>query len=160
MESMEGFRRLNDLQISDCLVGDLPEVLEIENSSFDCPYPFSLFQKLFSTRGTIFRVSRIDGKVVGYCVTARKDDITFTIVSLAVSRSFRRLGIGLRLLNDSIQLLAEKNRIKVVELQVSVQNKAAVSLYLGRGFERAGIIRRYYENGDDALVMRYTLGKL
>ncbi len=82
------------------------------------------------------------------------DTNTAVIVSLAVHPEFRHKGIGRKLVYDSIS--ARRNSIRnavKIELQVSVKNIPAQTLYLNCGFAKTGYIRNYYENGDDALLM-------
>jgi ribosomal-protein-alanine N-acetyltransferase len=42
-------------------------------------------------------------------------------------------------------------------LEVAVTNTAARALYAAHGFTEAGLRRRYYSDGTDALVLRSTL---
>jgi ribosomal-protein-alanine N-acetyltransferase len=42
-------------------------------------------------------------------------------------------------------------------LEAAVTNAAALALYAAHGFTRAGLRRRYYTDGTDALILRSTL---
>ena len=42
-------------------------------------------------------------------------------------------------------------------LEVAVTNDAARALYVRHGFTEAGLRRRYYTDGTDALILRSTL---
>jgi [ribosomal protein S18]-alanine N-acetyltransferase len=45
-------------------------------------------------------------------------------------------------------------------LEVAAANAAARALYAAHGFTEVGLRRRYYGNGDDALMLRCTMPKL
>jgi len=142
-----------EVQIGDCNPEDLSEIKEIEDGSFDHPYPSSMFKDLLQNSNG-FRVARFGRRIVGYYVMSPSGYERIVIVSLAVHRDFRRMGIGEKLVMDSIALC--KNRFSAarkIELQVSVKNRAAQNLYLKCGFRKIGIIQNYYENGDDATLM-------
>jgi len=75
------------------------------------------------------------------------------IVTIAVRRSRKNLGLGEWLLINIIEL-AKQLRAKYVTLEVRVSNKTAQALYEKYGFTRAGTRRKYYsDNGEDALIM-------
>ena len=40
-----------------------------------------------------------------------------------------------------------------ITLEVRVSNDPAIALYRSFGFEEAGVRRRYYQDGEDALIM-------
>ena len=42
-----------------------------------------------------------------------------------------------------------------MSLEVRVSNLAAINLYQQMGFAEVGRRKRYYENGEDALMMEY-----
>ncbi|GJL96357.1 MAG: alanine acetyltransferase [Hyphobacterium sp.] len=78
------------------------------------------------------------------------------ILTLAVARECRGLGIGHALLDQAVSR-AELAGAKSVFLEVSTRNEAAITLYTKCGFVRGGLRRDYYADGSDALVMEKTL---
>ena len=75
------------------------------------------------------------------------------ITTLAVRNSFRRQGIGERLLVQIVEMAIQLN-VNVVTLEVRISNKQAQTLYEKYGFQRVGIRRAYYtDNGEDAIIM-------
>jgi len=75
------------------------------------------------------------------------------ITTLAVRNSFRRQGIGERLLIQIVEMAIQLN-VNVVTLEVRISNKQARTLYEKYGFQRVGIRRAYYtDNGEDAFIM-------
>ena len=75
------------------------------------------------------------------------------ILTLAVIPAARRLGLGAALLRAAMDH-AFRSGAAAMFLEVSVTNRAAQMLYAGHGFARAGLRRRYYADGTDALVLR------
>jgi ribosomal-protein-alanine N-acetyltransferase len=75
------------------------------------------------------------------------------IVTVAVRNSYRRMGIGERLLIAAIDTALEYDQ-DVLTLEVRKSNEAAQQLYLKYGFDRVGLRKRYYtDNNEDAVLM-------
>jgi ribosomal-protein-alanine N-acetyltransferase len=78
------------------------------------------------------------------------------VLTLAVIPKVRRQGIGLRLLEAALTHAALRGA-RIAFLEVAISNVAARGLYERAGFEAAGLRRRYYADGTDALVLRRPL---
>ncbi len=78
------------------------------------------------------------------------------ILTLAVSPTVQRAGLGFSLLAATIEL-ATSLGARVVFLEVSITNIAARALYTKAGFIEAGRRRRYYSDASDALVLRLDI---
>ena len=75
------------------------------------------------------------------------------IVAIAVRESYRRKGLGERLLYDAIEL-ALANKQENVTLEVRRSNTGAQALYEKYRFLNVGVRKRYYsDNHEDAIVM-------
>ena len=78
------------------------------------------------------------------------------IVTLAVRRDYRKLGVGGAILHHCLRICFEKSFINVT-LEVRASNKSAQSLYLKHGFKTVGVRKNYYTNdGEDDLIMTNT----
>ena len=134
----------------------LRRILEIEGEVFpEDAYPRELFLELCEECGDLFFVAHSGGKVAGYAVTCaskRKAEL----VSIGVDSRSRGQGIGSALLARTIAGLRERNTRRL-ELAVRAGNDVAANFYRRRGFRAAGRIRRYYEDGADALRMTLQL---
>lgn len=105
--------------------------------SFDFPWQVSDFQSLCmlsSTKGWINEESLLVYSQV-------LDEME--ILTVCVHPNVRHQGKGFFLLSCLIQE-AEKQKVKRIFLEVSVENKAAISLYEKIGFHQIGIRRNYY----------------
>jgi ribosomal-protein-alanine N-acetyltransferase len=78
------------------------------------------------------------------------------ILTLAVTPAARRHGLGRILLVKATEMAAACG-VRVVFLEVSVANIAALALYTSLGFIQAGRRRQYYSDRSDALVLRLDL---
>ncbi len=60
--------------------------------------------------------------------------------------------IGTRLMDDLVARATNTTDIDAIFLEVRPSNHAAVRLYESKGFTHISSRKRYYSNGDDALV--------
>ncbi len=89
----------------------------------------------------------------GLAVTAPDADVQ----TLAVAPGAQRRGVGALLLDALLDGAREGGATSLL-LEVRADNEPARALYAGRGFERVGVRRRYYQPEDvDALVLRRRL---
>ena len=164
--------------------GDIPEVLEIERMCFIDPWTIESFRgiinnNLYTSIGVFkenphARVSFANPtprkmeisdsrscdpviykvKLLGYLIALQKVD-ELHILNIAVKPENRRKGLGGLLLDSILHRLG--SRIKVALLEVRVSNSQAISFYTKRGFRSIGRRKRYYPNGEDALLMALHL---
>jgi len=80
------------------------------------------------------------------------------ILTLAVLPEARRQGLARALLQAAAEEAGARGAATLF-LEVALRNEAARVLYAGAGFAEVGRRRRYYADGDDALVMRLTLAR-
>lgn len=77
------------------------------------------------------------------------------IISIATKASHRRQGFAEQLLRAVIQIQSVERAF----LEVNANNTSAISLYQKCGFQIQGIRKKYYEQRDDALLMRWVRSK-
>lgn len=78
------------------------------------------------------------------------------ILTLAVVPARRREGLGRALLQAAMGEAGRRGAGEMF-LEVAAGNDAARALYESAGFRAAGLRRRYYADGADALVLRAAL---
>ena len=140
-------------RIRRCTDGDLDAILRIENESFSDPYDRGTFSQLLRSEPEGFLVAEgDDGDILGYVASSARYGL---ILSLAVSAGHRREGIGTMMMDAALRYL--RGRARGVTLQVRVSNAPAISLYRRFSFREVGKVRRYYPDGEDALVMTLDL---
>jgi L-amino acid N-acyltransferase YncA len=74
-------------------------------------------------------------QIIGYCISSvEKDDLTVgEIDSVYIEDKYRKLGIGLNLLQESVMWL-EAQKVKTQKLMVSYGNEGVFELYKKLGF--------------------------
>ena len=131
---------------------DVKRVLEIEMDSFKDPYPASILIDIYNL-GAGFLVAQQDNIVVGYIIFWIRYEDEGHIISLAVDRNYRRTGIGAELVEYAIDIFKKCN-IREIKLEVRVGNKGAREFYEKLGFKEKEIFKNYYEDGEDAVIMK------
>lgn len=74
------------------------------------------------------------------------------ILRIATDPQMRRQGLGISLLH-CLRQECQHRQIERILLEVSVDNPAAIGLYLREGFTQKGRRPRYYSDGSDALIL-------
>jgi ribosomal-protein-alanine N-acetyltransferase len=135
---------------------DLDRLLEIERNAFPkAAYPRELFLELFENCAAMFFVALRGRSLVGYVVTCVRPPRA-ELISIAVGRRYRRLGIAEALLRRTVTRLRQAGTARL-NLMVRARNRGAIALYRNFGFRRTGRVARYYENGEDGLRMSLVL---
>jgi ribosomal-protein-alanine N-acetyltransferase len=134
---------------------DLDKVLEIEALSFSRPWTRQHFlDEMKSACGYPTVAVLPDGALAGYlCLKQVLDEAE--ILDVAVDPALRGLRIGRRLVEGALDS-SRKRGAEVVSLEVRVGNVEATALYQRLGFREIGRRKRYYDNGEDAILMEYT----
>jgi ribosomal-protein-alanine N-acetyltransferase len=95
-------------------------------------------------------------KIIGFVVGLEVVPGTLKIPMLAVKKEYRKQGIGSALLNNFLEEAALQN-IKQADLEVKKDNKQAIKFYQKHGFEIVETISKFYQNGEDAYIMRRAI---
>ncbi len=157
---------LNAIEFMD--ISDLPEILELERSSFgkmawsskdfetalssDYDYPMVVHKRPVNTED---RESYINN-LAGYSVL-RLLGPEAEIENICVSPDMRRNGIGETLMQKMIQTALTK-KASVIFLEVRAGNTPARALYQKLGFKELYVRKGYYRDPtDDAIIMQLTL---
>ena len=135
---------------------DNKQIEELEKICFAFPWTYEMIRDtqehpLFCG----YVACDIDGLVIGY-VGAIYFDTQADIALVAVHPSSRRHGVAQSLINRLIGALLGFG-VTEVFLEVRVSNESAKNLYLKLGFTPVGIRKNYYENTEDAIVMKKVL---
>lgn len=131
---------------------DLEEVCQIERETFSDPWSKASFLETLSDENNHYLVVIIDGSVAGYCGYCGVCGEGY-IYNVAVKPTFRRQGIGQRMLEELIKQ-AESRGITSLTLEVRKSNYPAINLYKKLGFVEAGIRKDFYTKPiEDAVIM-------
>ncbi|PAV57765.1 hypothetical protein WR25_11385 [Diploscapter pachys] len=102
------------------------------------------------------------GNIVGYVLAKMEEDPEEEphghITSLAVKRSYRRLGLAQKLMDQTARAMIETFNARFVSLHVRVSNRAALNLYKNTlKFNVNDVEPKYYADGEDAFAMKRCL---
>lgn len=136
-------------------IPDLKRILEIEEMSFDDPYPPSILKDIYNL-GAGFLVAQQDNIIQGYIIFWIRFEDEGHIISLAVDKNHRRKQVGSQLV-DMAKDIFTKYGLKNIKLEVRAENKGARNFYQRMGFNEEKVITAYYEDGENAIVMNKNL---
>jgi [ribosomal protein S18]-alanine N-acetyltransferase len=140
------------LRIRKFRLGDLDRIQEIEEASFGKDaYERNLFAEFYHKCGDLFLVVERRSGVCGYIVTCQRGDRA-EIVSIAVDPPSRAKGAASSLMASTLRRLRRRNAGRLV-LMVKVTNAAARAFYEKYGFHKVRVVRGYYEDGTDGLLL-------
>ena len=133
---------------------DLTSIINIEKAVYNKPYwNMKMLKKLFidSIIETVWVIENRK-KIIGFLIEQRCDN-EINLLNVAVDRQFQNRGIGKKLINhylDRIPLNCS------VFLEVNKVNIIARKIYADLNFKNIGMRKNYYNDGGDALIMKYT----
>ncbi|NJD91092.1 MAG: ribosomal-protein-alanine N-acetyltransferase [Geobacter sp.] len=133
---------------------ELPQIIAIERLSYPLPWSEQHFLDELSSRVALPLVALdAEGAVLGYICAMQVLDEGH-ILNVAVAPEARGKGIG-RLLCERVLADCRAADAAFVSLEVRVSNHSAIELYQRIGFVECGRRKRYYENGEDAIMMEF-----
>jgi ribosomal-protein-alanine N-acetyltransferase len=132
-------------------------VLIIEALSFRNPWVEEMFlAEIDDTTGVSHAVVAEEGRrVVGYA-TYRVVFDDAHLMNIAIGPAFRNQGRGRKLLRWVMDQCA-RLKARTMFLEVRPSNHAARKVYEEFGFKVIDVRRKYYHDGEDALVMETSL---
>lgn len=140
-----------EIKVEQAELSDEQEILNIECSTIACnvltekDINLALTDKNYKT----FKVL-LNNEIAGFIILQITDELN--VVSIAVKKQFRNLGLATRLLLAS-QEYAKENKINNLSLEVSYKNITAYLLYKKFGFKQRRIRKNYYQDGSDCIEM-------
>ncbi len=134
---------------------DLPQILAIEQASFAYPWTAEMLMSGEESPYAIRLLDEREGKVVGFfCGVCLFE--TAEVHDVATHPDCRKQGIGEGLLQAYHEEAKRRGGTESF-LEVRAHNLPALTLYQKLGYEWVTTRKKYYEDGEDAFVMRKTL---
>lgn len=134
---------------------DIEKVNEIEQVCFKIPWSKDEFRCLLNFTDTIAVVCEKGEEIVGYGIGILFNSYLH-IANLAVKPTYRRRGIGSKLISYVLNHACKKHK-EFATLEVRVNNQAGINLYKKLGFKDKGIKESYYPDGESAIIMKKSL---
>jgi ribosomal-protein-alanine N-acetyltransferase len=137
---------------------DAPALAAAHAAAFDHPWDAAAFTELMAGPG-VFALAAGAGPTAGL-ILCRVAAGELEVLTIGVDPAARRQGLA-RALMAAALAAGRQAGAETAFLEVADDNPAAVALYAGLGFRRAGLRRSYYDRGQspraDAIVMRLDL---
>jgi len=135
---------------------DMPEVLQIEQDSFEYPWTEEDFLRCLRQRNCIGMVAEQGEKVVGFMIYELHKN-KLHILNFAVQPASRRVGVGTQMVAKLISKLSSHRRTRIT-LEVRETNLPAQLFFRSQSFRAIRVLRNFYEDsGEDAFLMQYRL---
>ena len=137
--------------------GDLDAVAALHHASFAAPWSRASLAAELEARPDRFALGMRDerGGLAALAFVRLNPDAAEILVC-AVAAAARRRGLGRALVRAALERARAAGAARA-DLEVRVNNAAAIALYAAEGFAPVGLRRRYYGDGTDALLMSLTL---
>lgn len=133
-----------EIIIDKAQISDAETIYSLENAIFSESRTLTDIENYISSPISVFNVARLGENIAGYII-AYGDDI----ITIAVREDFRRSGVGSKLLKSLLEAKTE------LFLEVRESNVNAISFYKKHGFSSVGVRKKYYPDGENAIIMSY-----
>ena len=132
--------------------GDVHALEHAERICFSDPWPGQYFVSELFAPGRFHRLL-VDqwGELAAYLFSAWQH-LDLHVLKVATLPPHRRSGLARRLMWSAERHVTEMGG-DTVTLEVRTSNRTGVALYEALGYYRAGLRRRYYADGEDAVIM-------
>ncbi len=136
--------------------GDVEAMFRLDEACFAEAFRFdrrSMRRFAEEERAVSIVAEAVAGEMAGFVIVQVEDGVGY-VVTLDVAETFRRGGLGARLL----QAAEERAGVEVMALHVSTGNLGAIRFYERLGYELLGMQKGFYGAGGDAFVYRKGTG--
>ena len=148
-------------------ISDLEDIVHINRVCLPENYSVAHFIELIKSWKNTSCVAELNNKVIGY-ILMRIEGGTSTpwkprskkkghIISVAVLPEARRRGIGIQMMEFVMAAGKELELLTEITLEVRQSNLGAINLYRKLHFVSYKIISGYYSDGEDAILMKYSV---
>lgn len=139
--------------INQATTSDIESLSLLEKSLFDSPWSDVQIRDHLHSKNLIWIDRDSSETIRGYLIVSEVLG-DWEIFKVAVAPEFRRQGVASELIFHLEKCAQKGDRIF---LEVRMSNISAQKLYLSCGFSECGKRKRYYRDGEDALLMMKLL---
>ena len=148
------------IQISEVIKEDLDTIIEIENELYVKPWKlkdfmYEISENPFATylKMVIKETNEILG-YIGFWIKFEQAEIT----KVSIKKKYQGKKLSKLLMSDCIRRIRLAG-CENVTLEVRTSNLVAINLYKSFGFKEVALRKKYYENGEDAILMLKELAQ-
>jgi len=164
INSSSNFSDIAPIVVRRCTIEDLEGVIKVNELELPEDYPYFFYKSILDNYPESFLVACNSNKeIIGYimwrvertpAITSLKLKNNGHLVSIAVLKNYRRLGIATTLLSHSMKKI-KKYKIDEYVLEVRISNFEATNLYKRFNFITHSIKEKYYRDGENAYYMTF-----
>lgn len=143
------------MKIVDLFLKDVDRIVALQKNNFADGWNKSMLESAFNSGRFISIGIEEENKLIGL-ITCSITDYDADIEGITIDNEYRRNGFAKALLGLLEVKLKEKN-IEKVFLEVRLGNTPAKNLYLGAGYKEISVRKKYYSDGEDAVIMAKEL---
>jgi len=164
INSSSNFSDTTPIVVRRCTVEDLEGVIKVNEQELPEDYPYFFYKSILDNYPESFLVACNSNKeIIGYimwrvertpAITSLKLKNNGHLVSIAVLKNYRRLGIATTLLSHSMKKI-KKYKIDEYVLEVRISNFEATNLYKRFNFITHSTKEKYYRDGENAYYMTF-----
>ena len=143
------------INIKQMTLTDLENIKDILLTDFDDFWNFEIFKDELVNTNSSYLALLYDDEIV--CFGGIKIILDeANLMDIVTRKDMRHKGFAKILLNELI-ILSKEKKCKTITLEVNENNLNAINLYKSFKFEEVGKRKRYYQNGDNAILMTYKI---
>lgn len=147
------------ITVEDASTKHLEKLYEIEMECFRREaFTKKQIAQLLQNINTISLIAKENGEIVGFIIgmlSIEDNTVVGHILTIDVSPSHRRKGVGVKLLQE-IEKIFKNKQASICRLEVREDNVAALNLYRKLGYQKVGKLEHYYGDAH-AILLEKTL---
>ena len=144
-----------DIELTKITTSDAEFIASAVNLGFSDGWSKQMVLNSFNNGGFCGYIAKLNGEKVGFVTATRVQDFA-DIESVFINPYYRKKGIAKTLLLELEKDLKELG-VENILLEVRASNTPAISLYKGCDFKEISTRKKYYADGEDALVLKKEL---
>ncbi len=142
---------ITKMEIHTMRLSDLEEIKNNLESDFDNFWNYEIFKEELGNTNSSYLVLLYDDEIIGFGgIKIILDEAN--LMDIVIKKSMRNQGFAKLLLNELINISKEEN-CSSITLEVNENNIYAIKLYNNFNFKQVGKRKKYYKNGDSAILM-------
>lgn len=148
------------ITIEEASIKYLDKLYEIEMECFKREaFTKQQIARLLRNSNSISLIAKDEENIVGFIIgvlSVENGDLVGHILTIDVSLSHRRKGVGIKLLHE-IEKIFKDRGAKICRLEVREDNVAALNLYRKLGYRKVGELKYYYGDAHGILLEKKLL---
>ncbi len=143
------------MKIVDLGINDVDRIVSLYKDNFADGWNKGMLESAFNSGRFLCIGIEEDNKLIGL-ICCSLTDYDADIEGITIDNEYRKNGFAKALLGLLEVRLVEK-KIEKVFLEVRQSNTPAKNLYLGAGYKEISLRKKYYSDGEDAVIMAKEL---